>query len=71
MIIFHINPDMIKPIAKYFIFFFLLFHQIPQLLSGLMTATKESEDGQQASQKTAAVEQEIAEPEFKEVMKIF
>lgn len=22
MIIFHINPDMIKPIAKYFIFFF-------------------------------------------------
>ncbi|XP_063587645.1 uncharacterized protein LOC134764897 [Penaeus indicus] len=37
-----------------------------QLLSGLLTATKENEAGQQASQKTAEVGQDIAEPEFKE-----
>ncbi|XP_047470014.1 neprilysin-1-like [Penaeus chinensis] len=37
-----------------------------QLLSGLLTATKEHEAGQRASQKTAGVGQEIAEPEFKE-----
>ncbi|XP_069984830.1 neprilysin-1 isoform X4 [Penaeus vannamei] len=38
-----------------------------QLLSGLLTASKENENGQQASQKTGEVKQEIAEPEFKEV----